>query len=267
MKYLYIFLIIIPLLAACAAPRPTAADAPDMPIPHTLTVFAAASLTGAFGEVGKAFEAAHPGLTVRFSFAGSQALRTQIEQGAAADVFASANTKEMSALQDGKLVISSGVKLFVANQLVVTLPAQNPGGLSTLADLAKPGLKLVLAAKDVPVGGYALQVLDKLEKEQGAGFKAKVLANVVSYENDVKQVVTKVQLGEADAGIVYATDAAAVPGLLRIEIPGADNVIAQYPIAPLSGAKDPALAQAFVDYVLSPGGQAILQKWGFLPVK
>ena len=235
--------------------------------PQTLTVFAAASLTNAFGEIGKAFEVAHPGVTVKFNFGGSQALRTQIEQGAQADVFASANTKEMDALVIGKFVAADTSKIFLTNQLVVIMPAKNPAGLAGLADLAKPGLKLVLAAKEVPVGNYALQVLDKLDTTLGAGYKDNVLKNVVSYESDVRQVVAKIQLGEADAGIVYSSDTVAAPDLQKIAIPAENNVIAKYPLAALNLAKSPELAKAFITYVLSADGQAILQKWGFLPVK
>jgi molybdate transport system substrate-binding protein len=242
-----------------------------MPVPitgsKTLIVFAAASLTNAFGEIGKLFEAAHPGVKVKFNFGGSQALRTQIEQGAAADVFASANTKEMDALEKGNFVSTGSSQIFLANRLVVVLPKNNPGKLNELVDLARPGVKIVLAAKEVPVGDYALQALDKLDKSLGNGYRDKVLANVVSYENDVKQVVAKVQLGEADAGIVYTSDTIAAPDLRQIAIPTENNAAVNYPITTLLQSKNPELAQAFVDYVLSEEGQSILQRWGFLPVK
>lgn len=273
-----LFLTLAMLLSAGAcsspstsAPAPTSATTTEAPsatsAPQTLTVFAAASLTNAFGEIGKAFETAHPGVSVKFNFGGSQALRTQIEQGAQADIFASANAKEMDTLVTGKFVTADSSKVFLTNQLVVIIPAKNPARLAALADLAKPGLKLVLAAKEVPVGNYALQVLDKLDAALGTGYKDNVLKNVVSYESDVKQVVAKIQLGEADAGIVYLSDTVAAPDLQKIEIPAEDNVIAKYPLAALNTAKDQALAQAFIAYVLSTDGQAILQKWGFLPVK
>jgi molybdate transport system substrate-binding protein len=237
------------------------------PEPQTLTVFAAASLTNAFDEIGKTFETANPGVTVKFNFGGSQAIRTQIEQGAKADVFASANTKEMDTLVTSKFVAADNAQIFLTNQLVVIMPASNPAGLTTLTDLTKSGLKLVLAAKEVPVGNYALQVLDKLDVALGAGYKDKVLANVVSYENDVKQVVAKVQLGEADAGIVYLSDTVAAPDLQKIDIPAENNVVAKYPLAALTQSKNPELAQAYISYVLSADGQATLKKWGFLPVK
>jgi molybdate transport system substrate-binding protein len=250
--------------SACAAPTVAPTGAPT---PRILTVFAAASLTDAFAEIGKAFEAADPGVSVKNNFAGSQALRTQIEQGAPADVFASANATEMNALVTSKFVVSGTAQVFLTNQLLVVMPAKNPAGPATLNDLAKPGLKLVLAAKEVPVGNYALQILDKLDVALGAGYKAKVLANVVSYENDVKQVVAKVQLGEADAGIVYSSDAVAAPDLKKIEIPVAQNVVAAYPMAALAGSKNAALANAYINYVLSPNGQSIIQKWGFIRAK
>lgn len=246
--------------SACGSLSPTAE-------PKTLTVFAAASLTDAFDEIGKNFEAASPGVTIKLNFGGSQALRTQIEQGAQADVFASANTNEMDALVADNLVAAESSQIFLTNQLVVIMPANNPAGLKELADLARSGLKLVIAAKEVPVGNYSLQAIDKLDAALGNGFKDKALANIVSYENDVKQVVAKVQLGEADAGIVYSSDTVAAPELKKIDIPAENNVVAQYPLAALTQSKNPKLAQAFIAYVLSAEGQSILQKWGFLPAK
>lgn len=233
---------------------------------QTLTVFAAASLTDAFTEIGKDFEALHPGVTASFNFGGSQNLRTQIEQGAPADLFASANAKEMDTLVSGNLVAANAPKIFLTNQLVVILPEANPAGIESLEDLAQPGLKLVLAAEEVPAGRYARQILGNLSDLYGAHYRDNVLANVVSNEDNIRQAVTKVQLGEADASFVYVSDTVAMPDLQKIEIPAEMNVIAEYPIAPLSSAKDPDLANAFIDFVLSPEGQAILQKWGFTPV-
>jgi molybdate transport system substrate-binding protein len=262
-------------LSACAsaAPAAPASSPPATPTPASpaeskvLTVFAAASLTGAFGDIGKRFESANPGVKVRFNFAGSQALRTQIEQGAAADVFASANTAEMDTLAAAKLVVSDTSRIFLTNQLVVVMPAKNSADLKTLADLSRPGLKIVLAAKEVPVGNYAAQALGKLDASLGAGFRDKVVANVVSYENDVKQVVAKVQLGEADAGIVYTSDAVAAPDLKKIELPADSNVAARYPLAALTQSKNSELARSFIAAVLSADGQAILQRWGFAPIR
>jgi molybdate transport system substrate-binding protein len=234
---------------------------------ETLIVFAAASLTDAFKEMRTAFEAANPGTSLTFNFAGSQTLRTQIEEGAPADLFASANIDQMQVLVVDGMIRSEAPRIFLTNQLVVIVPPHNPASVRNLPDLARGGLKLDLAAPDVPVGSYARQALDKMNASFGGGFEARVLANVVSEEDNVKQVVTKVQLGEADAGIVYTSDAMAAPDVGRIAIPANLNVIAQYPIAPLGHAEHPALAEAFVDFVLSAEGQAILAKWGFQPVR
>ncbi len=232
----------------------------------TLTVYAAASLTDAFTEIGKSFEAEHFGVTVIFNFGGSQNLRTQIEQGAPADVFASANTKEMDTLVMQNHVDVSASKIFLTNQLVVILPKDNPAGIFSLEDLGKPNLKLVLAAEEVPAGRYSRQILDNLNAIFGEDYKDKVLANVVSNEDNIRQAVTKVQLGEADASIVYVSDAVAAPELQRIEISADVNVIAEYPIAPIAGTANSDLANDFIAYVLSPDGQATLAKWGFTPV-
>jgi len=252
----------MPATEAPAAEAPTAA-----PEAHTLKVFAAASLTDAFTEIGKNFEAANPSVTAIFNFAGSQALRTQIEEGAPVDVFASASGKEMDALLTGKFIAEGMPQIFLTNKLVVILPPDNPAGLEKLEALANPGIKLVLAAEEVPVGNYARQALDLMNGSFGTDFKDKVMANVVSNEDNVKQVVAKVQLGEADAGIVYTSDAIAAPDLKTVEIPLQLNVIARYPIAALADSTNPDLAQAFVDYVFSPESQAVLQKWGFAPAK
>jgi len=234
--------------------------------PHTLTVYAAASLTDAFTEIGKAFGTEHPGTTVVFNFGGSQNLRTQIEQGAPADVFASANTREMDTLVTKNFVEADMPQIFLANQLIVILPKDNPAGITSLEDLSKPNLKLVLAAEEVPAGRYARQVLDNLNSMFGADYKDKVLANAASNEDNIRQAVTKVQLGEADASIVYVSDAVAVSQLRQIEIPVDVNVLAEYPIAPLVESTNAELAKDFIAYVLSPAGQTILKKWGFTPV-
>lgn len=257
-------LILSPNLSACA---PTAlAPAPVNETPRTLRVFAAASLTEAFTETGRAFEASHPGVTLMFNFGGSQNLRTQIEQGASADVFTSANSREMGALVAGKFMQAGAPQVFLTNQLIVILPAENPARISSLQDLSRPGLKIVVAAEEVPAGKYARQMLDNLSDTFGADYKEKVLANVVSNEDNIKQVVAKVQLGEADAGIVYRSDALAVPELQTIPIPPDANVIAEYSIAPLAEAANPDLVEEFIAYILSPEGQRILEKWGFTPV-
>ncbi|MFZ0533466.1 MAG: molybdate ABC transporter substrate-binding protein [Anaerolineales bacterium] len=246
------------------------ASAPPTTIPaiHTLTVFAAASLTGAFQEIGKDFETANPGVNVSFNFAGSQILSTQLEQGASADVFASADLMNMDLLVTDNLVATHTYQDFTTNQLIVILPPSNPANLQTLTDLANPNLKLVLADSSVPAGKYARQVLSNMSKDPiyGPDYSAKVLTNLVSNETDVKQVVTKVELGEADAGLVYISDAIAAPDLITVTIPDKFNIIARYPIAILTSAPEPKHAKAFVTYVISPPGQAILIKWGFTPI-
>jgi molybdate transport system substrate-binding protein len=235
-----------------------------------VTVFAAASLTDSFNQMVEGFAQKSGGAKVVFSFAGSNALRAQIEQGAKADVFASANTTEMDALVKGGL-ISGQSQTFAKNKLVIIVPKANPGKVEKPQDLAKSGLKIVAAGQSVPVGSYFLQILDKMNADAsyGAGFKDRVTKNFISQETDVKQVVAKIQLGEGDAGVVYLTDitAKAAPDLTVIDIPDAFNVVAQYPIAVVKNAPQSALAQAFIDYVLSPDGQQILKKNNFVPVK
>lgn len=232
-----------------------------------LLVFAAASLTDAFGELGQQFDAAN-GSTTTFNFAGSNQLAQQIVEGAPADVFASANNTQMNVVIEAGDIVTGTQRTFVRNRLVVIHPADNPAQLSTLQDLAKPGLKLVLAAKEVPVGQYALDFLAKASElpDYTATYSETVIANVVSYEENVRAVLSKVSLGEADAGIVYTSDVAAAEDEVgQIEIPDELNTIANYPIAPTATAADPELAQKFVDYVLSPDGQQILVEYGFLP--
>lgn len=258
-RFLNVFMGLAMLLAACSASKPSTE-------PQTLNVFAAASLTDAFTEIGKAFEASHAGVTVVFNFGGSQTLRTQIEQGAPADIFASANTREMDTLITGGLVQKDAPKIFLTNQLIMILPKDNPARIKSLQDLSQPGVKVVLAAEDVPAGKYARQILENLNAQLGADFKDKVLANVVSNEENIRQALTKIQLGEADASIVYVSDAVAVPKLQTIQIPAAVNVIAQYPIAALHKSAHAELANEFIKYVLAAEGQATLKKWGFTPI-
>jgi molybdate transport system substrate-binding protein len=234
-----------------------------------LTIFTAASLTEAFKEMGANIEQANPGTKVIFNFAGSPTLRTQLAQGARADVFASADEPNMQGAQK-EGTIASEPRLFVRNQLVTIVPAANPAQVMRLQDLAKPGVKLVLTNKEVPVGNYSRQALAKMNQDAafGSEFATRVLANLVSEETNVKQVVAKVQLGEAHAGIVYSSDVTpAVRGAVQVlTIPDPFNVIAHYPIAVVRDAPNAAGARAFIDYVLSPAGQAILTKHGFLAV-
>ncbi len=250
--------------APTAMPEPTAAPAAKS---AELTVFAASSLTDAFKAIGKMFEAANAGTTVTFNFAGSDKLAQQIAEGAPADVFASANKTQMNNIIKSRQVISGTERTFVRNRLVVIFPKDNPGGLTALKDLAKPGLKIVLANKSVPVGTYALDFLGKASKlpEYTAEFSPTVLGNVVSYEENVRAVLSKVQLGEADAGIVYTSDIALNADQVgQIDIPDTLNTIATYPIAAIKDSKNAELAQKFVDYVLAPEGQQILVQYGFI---
>ena len=290
LKSLHIPVLILPFLFAGCVAQPTAtqiniesttaaatvtvateaeSSAPAEPI--DLNVFAAASLTDAFGEIGKLFEADHPEVTAVFNFAGSQQLAQQINEGAPADVFASANKRQMDVVIEAGGIVSGTQQTFAKNRLVVISPKDNPAGLAELQDLAKSDLKLVLAAKEVPVGQYSLDFLDKAVADPAfvATFKDDVLKNVVSYEDNVKAVFTKVALGEADAGIVYLSDISGADAdkVSWIDIPDALNVIASYPIAAVKESKIPELAQAFIDLVLSKKGQDILAKYNFITVK
>ncbi|NTU83068.1 MAG: molybdate ABC transporter substrate-binding protein [Chloroflexales bacterium] len=255
-----------------ATPAATAAaptTAPTTAAGTTLYVFAAASLTDAFKALAPTFEAAHPGVTVVYNFAGAQQLAAQINEGAPADVFASANKKQMDAVIASSKVISGTEHTFVRNRLVVITPQGNPAGITSLKDLAKPGLKLVFEAKEVPAGQYTLDVLAKASAlpEYTESFSATVLANVVSYEDNVRSVLSKIALGEGDAGVVYTTDSATqADKVAEVPIPDDLNVIASYPVAPLATSASPDLAQAFVDFVLSPEAQQVLVSYGFIPV-
>jgi molybdate transport system substrate-binding protein len=241
-------------------------DASAAPVSGNITVFAAASLTDAFTEIGSAFQDANPDASVAFNFGGSQDLRTQLEQGAEADVFASADTKQMDmAAESG--VVAEDASTFAHNRLVVIIPKGNEAGIDELQDLATPGIKLVLANADVPVGNYSRQFLDKASADPAfdPGYKDAVLANLVSEESNVKQVAAKVQLGEADAGIVYSSDVTAElsQDVSRIEIPDNLNTIATYPMAVTAEAANQEVARAFIEFVLSEVGQGILAEYGF----
>nr|PZN61760.1 MAG: molybdate ABC transporter substrate-binding protein [Sphaerobacter thermophilus] len=253
-----------PTGGAMVSATPEAAGAPT----GEVTVFAAASLTDAFQEIGAQLEADNPGLRIVFNFAGSQALRAQLAEGARADVFASADEVTMEgAREDGS--IAGEPLIFAQNQLVVILPADNPAGVQEVRDLARPGLKLVLADETVPAGRYARQVLAAMGQDPafGSDFTDQALANVVSNETNVRQVVAKVQLGEADAGIVYASDVTPTvrAEVTVLDIPAEVNVVARYPIAIVQNAGNPTGAQAFIEAVLSPAGQDTLARHGFLP--
>lgn len=258
------------VIAACSGAvsgqsQPTAP--PEAQPAAELTVFAAASLSNAFEELGRNFERANPGTRVVFSFAGSQQLAAQLGQGAPADVFASADVAQMAAAVSSGRVGADAGKVFVRNQLVVVASPSAQAPLTQLQELARPGLKLVFAADAVPVGRYTLAFLDKAAGDPafGGDFKDAVLRNVVSYEDNVRAVLTKVSLGEGDAGVVYASDVVGSPGtpVARIDIPDALNVSAGYPVAPVADARNAELAQKFVDFLLAGDSQRVLTSYGF----
>jgi len=234
----------------------------------TLTVFAAASLAEPFGELGRMLESARPGLQVRFNFAGSQQLAAQIEQGAVADLFASADARWARYLADQGL-LDGEPRVFAHNRLVVIIPRSNPGRISALPDLAHRGIKVVLGAPAVPVGTYSREALRRLGAGPGypAGYASKVLANVVSEEENVKSVVAKVQLGEADAGMVYLSDvnATAARYLKVFELPDAAQIVADYPIARVQGSSHHEAAQAFLDLLTAQEGRAVLERHRMIP--
>jgi molybdate transport system substrate-binding protein len=219
---------------------------------NEIKVFAAASLTAAFTKIGEDFTAANGGTKVTFNFAGSQALATQIQQAAPADVFASADITNMDKVKD----LVGTPQNFASNLLQIVVEKGNPKNVKGLDDLANPDLKVVLAAPDVPAGKYAAQILGK----------AGVTVQPVSQEDNVKAVVTKVSLGEADAGMVYVTDVTAGGDKVEgVEIPKTQNVVATYPIATVKASKNADEGQKFMDLVLSDQGQQVLKEYGFLP--
>jgi molybdate transport system substrate-binding protein len=236
-------------LAACGGGDEDQAGAEG---PVTIRVFAAASLTESFTALGNEFEKAHPGKTVELNFGPSSGLAEQIASGAPADVFASASTKNMDQVVSGGE--AADPTNFVANTMAIAVPADNPAGIGTVADLARKGVKVALCQAQVPCGAAALEVFDK----------AKVTVTPVTQEVDVKATLSKVRLGEVDAGVVYVTDVRAAGDKVRgIEIPDDVNASTTYPIATLTGSENAATAQAFVDYVLSTDGLAVLTAAGF----
>lgn len=268
-KYVILTMVLFSLVLAQCAPQPAATRAAP-PQQTELIVFAAGSLTESFTELGALFEERNPGVKVTLNFANSSTLLQQISQGAPADVFASAALSFMEKAVEQDLIAKDEVRWFVRNRLAVILPKDNPAGVQTLSQLAQPGLKLVLGAKEGPQGIYVEEFLSKAgaSSEFSPDFKEKVYANVVSYESTVKGVVNKVALKEADAGIVFFSDAqSAADKLTFITIPDAINAEAVYPIAPVKASSNRALAEEFVRFVLSEEGQAVLERYGFLPAE
>jgi molybdate transport system substrate-binding protein len=255
MKRSAAFAVLLPL-ASALFPAAASGAAP-------LRVFAAASLTDAFGEIAAAWREANPGEKVELNVAGSQLLRVQIEQGADADVLASADLAHMEALQREGLVSTPVV--FARNRLAV-VTTREESAVRTLADLARPGVRIVVAGPDVPAGRYTNEVLGRMSRAgiYGDDFERGVKANVVSLESNVRAVLTKVVLGEADAGFVYTTDARAARGKVAVlEIPDAVNAVAEYPIAAVTASPRPRDAARFIAFVLGERGQAILRERGF----
>jgi molybdate transport system substrate-binding protein len=218
----------------------------------TVTVFAAASLTEAFGALARQFEDAHPGLAVKLNFGASSALAFQIEQGAPADVFASASDRNMAQVVTAEA--ATAPEIFARNAMQLAVPQGNPGGVTGVADLARPGVKVALCQSQVPCGVTAQQVFDK------AGIRVRP----VTLERDVKSALIKVQTGEVDVAVVYRTDVRAAGDKVQgIEIPDALNASTEYPIAVLGAARNPAAARAFTEYVLSSTGRGVLAAAGF----
>jgi len=217
------------------------------------TVFAAASLAAPFHAIEKVFEGAHPDVDLDMNFAGTSQLVAQVREGAAADVFASADEANMQKLVDGRQT-ASPPQVFARNRLVIVTAPGNPKGIRSLADLAQKELRVLLCGPEVPAGRYAREALGR----------AKVIVQPVSDEPSVNAVVSKVQLGEADAGIVYVTDAASAGAKVgSVAIPDAQNVVATYPIAVLTTGSNRTVGEQFVAFVMSSGGQEILHAAGF----
>jgi len=231
-----------------------------------LTVFGAASLKGVLDKAKAAYETAYPGTTIAISTDSSSALEMQIEQGAPADVFLSADTMNPKKLVDGGFADDTAVT-FADNKLAIIVPKANPARIKAPADLAKAGVKVIAAGDEVPITKYATQLVDNLVRHADCpvDFVAKYTANIVSKEDTVKAVVAKIELGEGDAGIVYGTDAKASTAVTPIDVPDTANVPATYAGVVVKASKNAAAAKTFLDWFAGPGGQAILSEFGFLP--
>lgn len=242
------------VLAGCGSPTPaTTPTQTSTGVTGDITVFAAASLTESFQKLGKEFEAANPGAKVKFNFAGSSALAQQINQGAPADVFASAAPANMKQVTDTKAITATPTT-FVKNTLQIAVPKGNPGKITGLADFAKADLKIALCAEQVPCGAASKKVFEA----------AKITAAPDTLEQDVKAVLTKVSLGEVDAALVYRTDVKAAGDKVEgKDFAEADKAVNDYPIAQLDKAPNAAAAKAFIDYVLSDKGKKVLSEAGF----
>jgi molybdate transport system substrate-binding protein len=257
-----------------ATPAATSSSAPATTTPGTsatppaavdLAIYGAASLKGALDEARTAYEADVPGVTLTISTDSSSALETKIEQGAPADVFLSADMENPQKLVDKGLSDGPAVP-FAGNKLAIIVPASNPAAIRTPADLAKAGVKVIAAGDAVPITRYASQLVANLAMEPGypADFVALYTANTVSKEDNVKAVVAKIELGEGDAGIVYATDAATSTRVATVDVPDSANVLASYAGVVVKASTNAVAAQAFLTWFAGPAGQAILTSFGFL---
>ncbi len=252
-------LLLLLLLAACRSE--SSGQAEEGEPQGDLVVLAAASLTDVFAAIELDFELKHPQVDLKLSIAGSQSLRAQIQNGIAAEVFASANQEHMTALHEQGLVDAPIV--FAQNELVIVVPTSNPAGIQSLIDLPK-AKRLVLAGEAVPAGLYSRKILESAEQEYGSDFGAGVQQAIVSRETHVRQVLQKVVLGEADAGLVYATDAASAGDtVLTIAMPKEHRATVTYVIATLSGSKRAHLGELFLPYLLSQAGERRLREYGF----
>jgi molybdate transport system substrate-binding protein len=251
---------------ACTVAACIGSGATSLPARTDLTIYGAASLKGALEQVKLAYEAAVPGTTLTMSTDSSATLAAQIEQGAPADVFLSADTKQPQALIDKGLADGAAVT-FATNALTIIVPTANPGGIQTPADLAREGVKVIAAGDEVPITKYATQLVDDLATEAGypADFAAAYTANTASKEDNVKAVVAKIELGEGDAAIVYVTDAKASNKVATIDVPADANVPATYDGVVIKASSHLAAATAFLAWLAGPDGQAILGTFGFLP--
>jgi molybdate transport system substrate-binding protein len=254
------------LLAACSGAARIEPSATAGSGSGSLTVYGAASLKHALDRMKTAWDSSHPGATLTISTDSSAALETQIEQGAPADVFLSADTANPKKLVS-KGLADGAAKDFAGNLLTVIVPAANPARIASPRDLARSGVKVIAAGADVPITRYAMQVVRNLARESGypPDFAAGYTANIASREDNVMAVVTKVALGEGDAAIVYVTDARAEPKVTSVAIPRDANVPATYAGVVDKASANPATAHEFLDWVAGPDGQAILASFGFLP--
>lgn len=249
------------LLVACSA-NATHGTPPVRPI----TVFAASSLQAAFTDAARAYESAHPDVALTFGFDASSALRTKIEQGAPADLLASADVINAQKLVEDGFAIGR-VQPFAGNQLAIVVPRDNPAHIETPLDLARSGVRLVAASDGVPISTYAAQLIDALARQPGypPGYATEVAANVASREDNVAAVVAKVALDEGDAGIVYRTDALASSGIKEIPIPVGVSVSVTYAGVVVKASGQPDAARAFLSWLSGPSGQAVLARFGFVP--